>query len=37
MDLEAGDNTERVIEANLEDEVEDEQGLIKVRMLDSLE
>ena len=27
MDLEAEDNTERVIEANLEVEVEDEQGL----------
>ena len=37
MDLEAEDNTERVIEANLEVEVEDEQGLIKVQMLDVLE
>ena len=37
MDLEAEDNTERVIEANLEVEVEDEQGLIKVQMLDILE
>ena len=37
MDLEAEDNTERVLEANLEVEVEDEQGLIKVQMLDVLE
>ena len=37
MDLEAEDNTERVIEANLEVDVEDEQGLIKVQMLDVLE
>ena len=37
MDLEAEDNTERVVEANLEVEVEDEQGLIKVQMLDVLE
>ena len=37
MDLGAEDNTERVIEANLEVEVEDEQGLIKVQMLDVLE
>ena len=36
MDLEAEDNTERVVEANLEDEVEDKQGLIKVQMLDVL-
>ena len=37
MDLDVEDNTERVIEANLEVEVEDEQGLIKVQMLDVLE
>ena len=37
MDLEAEDNTERVLEANLEAEAEDEEGLIKAQMLNVLE
>ena len=37
MDLEAEDNSERVLEANLEVEVEDKEGLIKAQMLNVLE
>ena len=37
MDLEAEDNSERVLEANLEVKAEDEEGLIKAQMLNVLE
>ena len=37
MDLEAEDNLGRVLEANLEVEAEDEEGLIKAQMLNILE
>ena len=37
MDLEAEDNSERVLEANLEVEAEDGEGLIKAQMLNILE
>ena len=37
MDLEAEDNSERVLEANLEVKPEDEEGLIKAQMLNILE
>ena len=37
MDLEGEDNSERVLEANLEVEAEDEEGLIKAQMLNILE
>ena len=36
VDLEAEDNSERALEANLEVKAEDEVGLIKAQMLDVL-